>query len=106
MEKISASHILIMHKESQDSRSDISKNDALKKINKIYDDVISGKSVFKDMAVQHSDCSSASYGGDLGEFGKGMMVKPFEEKAFALKVGEVSDPVETNFGYHIIQRNK
>ncbi len=106
MEKISASHILIMHKESQDSRSDISKNDALKKINKIYDDVISGKSLFKDMAVQHSDCSSASYGGDLGEFGKGMMVKPFEEKAFALKVGEVSDPVETNFGYHIIQRNK
>tara|TARA_Y100001970_G_C14067580_1_gene767520 strand:- start:252 stop:572 length:321 start_codon:yes stop_codon:yes gene_type:complete len=106
VEKISASHILIMHKESQDSRSDISKNDALKKINKIYDDVISGKSLFKDMAVQHSDCSSASYGGDLGEFGKGMMVKPFEEKAFALKVGEVSDPVETNFGYHIIQRNK
>ncbi len=106
MEKISASHILVMHKDSQDSRSDISKKDALKKIKKIYDDITSGKSLFKDMAVKHSDCSSASYGGDLGDFGKGMMVKPFEEKAFSLKVGEVSDPIETDFGYHIIQRNK
>ena len=58
------------------------------------------------VTTKHSDCSSSSYGGSLGEFGRGVMVKPFEEKAFSLKVGEISDPIETDFGYHIIQRNK
>lgn len=53
---------------------------------------------------QVSDCSSAKRGGDLGLFGRGAMQKPFEEAAFALKVGEMSQIVDTDSGVHIIIR--
>ena len=106
MDKISASHILIMHKESKDSRSSLSKNEAKKLIEDIYKKVIDKKSSFKDLANKHSDCSSSAYGGSLGEFGKGMMVKPFEDSAFKLKVDEICEPIETEFGYHIIKRDE
>jgi len=106
MDKISASHILIMHKGSKDSRSSLSKDEALKLINEIHNKLTNKKSSFKDLASKHSECSSSSYGGSLGEFGRGMMVKPFEESAFALKVGEVCEPIETEFGFHIIKRDK
>ena len=104
-EKIRASHILIMHNESKDSRSEISKEKA-KSINVIYKSVAQGKTTFGDAAVKHSDCSSAEQGGNLGEFGKGMMVKPFEDVAFSLKVDEISKPFESEFGFHIVKREK
>lgn len=62
-----------------------------------------GKS-FEDLAREFSLCPSSADGGDLGEFGRGMMVPSFEEAAFALGVNDVSGPVRTQFGYHLIQR--
>ncbi len=58
---------------------------------------------FEIAALEKSQDGSAQNGGDLGYFSRGMMVKPFEDAAFALKVGEISDPVQTQYGWHIIK---
>jgi peptidyl-prolyl cis-trans isomerase C len=59
---------------------------------------------FEDLARDFSECPSGKDGGDLGEFGRGMMVPAFEKVAFALLPGEVSGPVRTQFGFHLIKR--
>ncbi len=87
-EKIRCAHILV-EKES------VAK-EVLEKLNK-------GES-FAKLAEQYSIDGSRKRGGDLGFFGKGMMVKEFEKAAFALKKGETSGLVKTEFGYHIIKR--
>ncbi|MBT4792842.1 MAG: peptidylprolyl isomerase [Halobacteriovoraceae bacterium] len=63
-------------------------------------------STFEQLAGDFSKCPSAKQGGDLGSFGKGMMVKPFEEAVVNLEVGEVSQPIKTQFGYHLILRTQ
>ena len=71
-------------------------------INKIYDKIREGKD-FAKLAEEYSDCPSSKMGGDLGFFGPGTMIKEFEDTAFKLKPGEISNVVETKFGYHIIK---
>lgn len=68
----------------------------------ILAEIEAGKS-FEDAAAEYSLDGSKASGGDLGFFGKGMMVPPFEEAAYALKTGETSAPVESQFGWHIIK---
>lgn len=59
---------------------------------------------FGALAQQHSKCPSGQNGGNLGTFGRGQMVQPFEDVSFGLPVGGLSEPVQTQFGYHLINR--
>ena len=61
---------------------------------------------FTALAQVKSLCPSGKKGGDLGSFGRGQMVKPFEKTAFALEKGAISQPVKTEFGWHIIKRTE
>lgn len=63
---------------------------------------IDGGANFAELAKTHSSDGAAANGGDLGWFSQGMMVKPFEDAVLAMEVGKVSDPVETQFGWHLI----
>jgi len=82
--------------------SDKTKQQRYKELEQIYERISRGES-FSELAKKNSDCGSASAGGDLGYFGRGEMVKTFENTAYSLKPGEVSDIIETQFGYHIIK---
>lgn len=98
--EVKASHVLV---DTRTLKTDEELAQAKDKINKARAEVVAGKD-FADIAKQYSDCPSKEKGGDLGFFKrKGQMVEPFAAAAFALKVGQVSDPVKTNFGYHIIK---
>lgn len=88
-QKIRASHILVDDKQQAEQ------------LKKALD---SGNAEFADLAENHSQGPSSENGGDLGFFGKGKMAKPFERAAFDLDVGEVSDPVKTEFGWHLIKK--
>ena len=82
-----ASHILVRSKEQADQ--------ILKEVS---------ASNFGHLAMVHSNCPSKMRGGDLGEFGPGQMVKPFEDAVMSMPIGSVSQSVQTQFGYHIIYR--
>lgn len=58
---------------------------------------------FADVAKEHSRCPSGQQGGDLGQFGPGMMVPEFDKVVFSAEVGSVEGPVKTTFGYHLVQ---
>jgi len=100
---VRASHILLMYQGSSRSTASRSKAEAQAQIQQLLTQ-IQGGGDFAALAKAHSDCPSKARGGDLGAFGRGQMVKEFEDTTFALPVGGVSGVVETQFGYHIIQR--
>ena len=64
---------------------------------------ILGGSDFADVAREHSSCPSSAQGGDLGEFGPGQMVKEFDEVVFSAELNTVQGPVQTQFGYHLLE---
>jgi peptidyl-prolyl cis-trans isomerase D len=98
LEQRQASHILIAFKAGVD------KAKALEKARQLTEQIRKAPASFAELAKKHSDDpGSGAKGGDLGVFGRGMMVKSFEEAVFALKQGELSEPVESEFGYHIIR---
>ncbi len=98
-EQVRASHILIKVDPKADAKE---KEQAKAKIEKIAARIKKGED-FSALAKESSQCPSSSKGGDLGYFGRGQMVKPFADAAFALKPGELSGIVETTFGYHLIK---
>jgi peptidyl-prolyl cis-trans isomerase C len=102
-EQVRASHIQIST-EANSSNADSyrTKAQARIKAEKLLGRVRGGED-FATVAKENSDCPSAAQGGDLGLFGRGVMVLAFEQAAFGLKVGEISDMIETQFGYHIIK---
>ena len=92
--RVRASHILAKLKPGHEEQ-------ALVKIRDLQKQVTPEN--FAELASQHSDCPSSTAGGDLGWFRRGDMVKQFEEVAFSLQVGEISDVVATQFGFHLIR---
>lgn len=96
-----ASHILVL---AGADTPDADKGKAKEKAEAILKEVQKSPAKFAELAKKHSqDPGSAEKGGDLGFFGRGMMVKPFEEAAFQQKEGDISGLVQSEFGYHIIK---
>jgi len=86
-EKAAANHILV---------------DTLEEAEKIAEEIKNGLD-FKEAAKQYSNCPSGGQGGSLGEFTRGQMVPEFEQATFSMTPGSISEPVQTQFGYHLIQ---
>ena len=107
-EEISASHILISYKgaDRADAKIKRSKQAAKKEAERIRKVILDEGKDFADMAKEHSDGPSGPKGGDLGKFKFEVMAKAFSEAAFALDIDQVSEVVETGFGFHIIKRTE
>ena len=73
-------------------------------LQQVEDGMVELSTIFRQDASERSDCSSYQQGGDLGEFTRGQMQKPFEDAAFALQPGQMSTIVSTDSGYHLIYR--
>lgn len=102
-DQVQASHILFMYAGSERSSATRTKEEALALAEDMIQKINDGEA-FDALAAEHSDCPSGRDGGNLGAFGRGMMVPEFEDAAFALEVGATSGVVETAFGYHVINR--
>ena len=109
--KVRCAHILQKHKGSRNPNDSFRNKpftrtieEALSNIQKFRETIVSGKGDFSELALQYSECRSAGQGGDLGFFGRNEMQQAFEDVSFALNKGELSEPVETDSGIHIILR--
>ena len=109
-ETVSARHILIRMKGSpvtlKDGQKDLTDEEALAKAKDLRAKIVAGGDFAALAKAESDDVGSGANGGSLGEFTRGRMVPPFDEAAFTLKVNDVSEPVKTQFGYHIIQVTK
>jgi hypothetical protein len=106
--QIGAKHILVMHDESQSKPPNLNRPraEAMKRARECLLKIRGGAN-FEEMVKEYTDePGGAERNGDLGVFDRATMVKPFADAAFALKVGEVSEIVETKFGFHIIKRTE
>lgn len=109
--QVRVTHLLVKHNQSRRPKSwkspesiTLSRDDAIRLAKKYRLQVINDQIPLGELAKTESDCSSHSQNGDLGWFGKGQMQPPFEEAAFSLHVGELSEPVETDSGIHLLLR--
>ena len=105
-DEVKARHILIRFKGSQvpvkAGGKDLTEEEALAKAKDLHEKIVGGAN-FADLAKAESDdAGTAVNGGELGSFGKGRMVQPFEQAAFAAEPGKVTEPVKSPFGYHLI----
>mmetsp|Transcript_543 Transcript_543/g.901 ORF Transcript_543/g.901 Transcript_543/m.901 type:complete len:112 (-) Transcript_543:43-378(-) len=108
--EVQAKHILLKHSGSRNPNDSYrnkpvtrSFEEAMQGIQRIKQRLDAGDN-FDQIANEVSECRSAARGGDLGPFGKGAMQKPFEDATFALQVGQISEPVVTDSGVHLILR--
>lgn len=109
-DQVRAAHILVKHKDSRRPsswRQEVvtkTKEEAIEELKGFIERIEAGDETFEAIATEFSDCSSARRAGDLGYFERDQMQKPFEDAAFALKVGEMSSIVDTDSGVHVIKR--
>jgi len=109
-EKIQCGHLLIKHRGSRrpsswkETEITRSKEDAIEILRAHERRIKSGEITLGELALTESDCPSARKNGDLGFFGRGEMQKEFEDAAFALRPGQVSDIVDTPSGVHLVER--
>jgi len=106
-ERVKASHILIRIKGSaapaRPGQKDLTDEEALAKAQEIRKKLIDGADFAATAKAESDDVGSGSKGGSLGTFGHGQMVPPFEQAAFSLPLNQISEPVKSQFGYHIIK---
>lgn len=106
MEQVHARHILVRFKGSavplRIGEKDLTEEEALQKCKDLRAKILAGAKFTELAQTESDDVGSGQNGGDLDTFGHGAMVPEFEQAAFALKVGEVSEPVRSDFGYHLI----
>lgn len=106
--EVGARHILVMHEKSRERPDTIkrTRDEALKRAQECLVKVRSGED-WNQLVKEYSDePGAAERGGDLGVFGRGQMVKAFSDATFELRVGQVSEVVETPYGFHVIQRTR
>jgi peptidyl-prolyl cis-trans isomerase C len=106
-EQVHARHILIRFQGSpvpvKSGSKDLTDSEALAKAMDLEEQLKAGADFNKLAGAESDDTGAAANGGDLGTFGRGKMVGPFEQAAFKMQAGQVSDPVKSQFGYHIIK---
>jgi len=109
-ENVQARHILIRFKGSpvpnREGKPDLTEEQALAKAQEVRKQLLAGSDFAALAKAESDDTGSGTNGGELGTFGHGQMVPAFEEVAFKQPVNQVSDPVKTQFGYHLIQVEK